>query len=292
MIGSIQSMFTDFPGLRPIWKQNCDEERLLGVDITGQMDCQAVQSLEVKSELRKVAIDTNKVVAAKLGINQSASVTCVKPSGNTSQLVDCSSGLHVRWSKYYVRNVRVPANSPVYKVFKEAGVPMDVENGQEAETANTFVAHFPVKSPDGAITRRDVTAVRQCEIWQENKLGWTEMNPSVTISYDEHELPELLEWILSHRGIIGGMAYLPKFNAQYAQLPYIEITEAEYNQLKAVFPKVDFSRIVFYDGDTDLTTSSQELACSAGNCEIDYVPQIARQELIEAESAPSGETES
>jgi ribonucleoside-diphosphate reductase alpha chain len=270
IIGSIQSMATYFPGLRPQWAKNCEEERLLGVDITGQLDSPAVQQVEVKRKLREYAIEVNRETAAKLGINQSASITCVKPSGNTSQLVDCASGLHARWAPYYIRNVRVAAHSPIFKVLRDAGVPMDPENGQTVENANTWVIHFPVKAPEGAITRNGRTALEQCEYWLQNKLFWTEHNPSVTITYKPDEVLGLMNWIWEHRGQLGGMAFLPTFDAQYAQLPYIEIGKEEYERLHAAFPEVDYSKIFRYEL-ADLTTAAQELACSSGSCEVDTI---------------------
>ncbi len=269
IIGSIQSMATNFPGLRPMWKQNCEEERLLGVDITGQLDSPVVQQVEVKAQLRDYAIEVNRETAAKLGINHSASITCVKPSGNTSQLVDCASGLHARWAPYYIRNVRVAGHSPIFKVLKDAGVPMDPENGQTPENANTWVIHFPVKAPEGAITRNGRTAIEQCEYWLQNKLNWTEHNPSVTITYKPDEVLGLMNWIWEHRGQLGGMAFLPTFDAQYAQLPYIEIGREEYEKLAVLFPEVDYSKIYRYESE-DYTKAAQELACSAGTCEVEF----------------------
>jgi ribonucleoside-diphosphate reductase alpha chain len=178
IIGSIQSMATHFPHLRPQWKRNCEEERLLGVDITGQMDSPIAQDAEVKDRLRAIAIEVNRQTAQALGINQATAITCVKPGGNSSVLLDCSSGLHTRWSQYYVKNVRVAAHSPIFKVLRDAGVPMDPENGQTPENANTWVIHFPIKSPEGGITRHDRSAIQQCEFWLQNKLHWTEHNPS------------------------------------------------------------------------------------------------------------------
>jgi hypothetical protein len=178
IIGTIQSLATYFPGLRPMWRENCEEERLLGVDITGQLDSPAAQDGQIKAQLREYAVGVNRNYAGQLGINQSAAITTVKPSGNTSQLVDCASGLHARWSPYYIRNVRVAAHSPIYKVLRDAGVPMDPENGQTRENATTWVIHFPIKSPDGAITRNGRNAIEQCEYWLSNKLYWTEHNPS------------------------------------------------------------------------------------------------------------------
>ena len=267
IIGTIQSMATNFPGLRPIWQKNCEEERLLGVDITGQMDCPALASKEVKQQLRGHAIWTNYLYAEKLGINQSASVTCVKPSGNSSQLLNCASGLHARWAPYYVRNVRVSAHSPLFFVLRDANVPMSPENGQTRDTATTWVVHFPMKSPENAITRNDLTALQQCDNWLNNKLYWTEHNPSVTITYKPHEVLDVMKWVWDHRDYVGGMSFLPSFDAQYAQMPYEEITESEYQKLASEFPAIDFSRIYVYE-EHDLTNAAQELACMGANCDI------------------------
>jgi ribonucleoside-triphosphate reductase len=268
IIGTIQSLATNFPDLRPMWKQNCEEERLLGVDITGQMDSPAVHDPAVMQALRQVAVETNRVFAEKLGINLSAAVTTVKPSGNSSQLLNCASGLHARWAPYYERNVRVAATSSIFKVLRDAGVPMDPENGQNRDDAHTWVVHFPMKSPDGAVTRKDRGAIEQCEYWLHNKVNWTEHNPSCTITYKQDEVIELTNWIWEHRDQIGGMAFLPSFDAQYAQLPYIEISKEEYERRVAEFPEIDYSKIWRWES-TDLTTAAQELACLAGGCEVD-----------------------
>jgi ribonucleotide reductase, class II len=268
IIGTIQSLATNFPDLRPIWKQNCIEERLLGVDITGQMDSPAVHDPAVMRTLRELATETNRKLAAQLGINQSAAITTVKPSGNSSQLLNCSSGLHARWAPYYERNVRVAATSPIFKVLRDAGVPMDPENGQTRDEANTWVIHFPMKSPDGAITRKDRGAIEQCNYWLHNKLNWTDHNPSITVTYKPDEVLDLTKWIWEHRDLIGGMAFLPSFDAQYAQLPYIEISKEEFERRSADFPAIDFSKIWRYEN-TDLTNAAQELACLAGVCEVD-----------------------
>jgi ribonucleoside-diphosphate reductase alpha chain len=267
IIGSIQSMATNFPGLRPMWKQNCEEERLLGVDITGQMDSLAAQDAQFKRQLREISIEVNRVTAAALGINQSASITCVKPSGNSSQLLNCASGLHPRWAPYYVRNVRVSIHSPIYKVLRDAGVPMDPENGQNVDNATTWVVHFPMKAPEGAITRSDVSAIQQCEFWLQNKLFWTEHNPSVTITYSPDEVLEVMKWVWEHREQVGGMSFLPTFDAQYDQMPYVEIAKEEYERLAAEFPEIDFSKVWRYE-ESDLTNAAQELACVGGSCEI------------------------
>ncbi len=267
IIGTIQSMATNFPGLRPEWKKNCEEERLLGVDINGQLDSPVAQDPAVQSRLRQVAVETNRIYAEKLGINQAAAVTCVKPSGNSSQLFNCSSGIHARWSPYYVRNIRVSTHSTIFKVLKDEGVPMDPENGQAAETANTWVIHFPVKSPDGAVTRKNFSAIQQCEYWLQNKINWTEHNPSVTITYHPDEVIDLVKWVWEHRNLIGGMSFLPSFDAAYSQMPYQEIEKEEYERLKNNFPIIDFSKLYRYE-EEDYTKAAQELACVAG-CDID-----------------------
>lgn len=267
MIGTLQSMATNFPGLRPIWKKNCEEERLLGVDLNGQMDSVVCQDPDVQSRLRYVAVETNRVYAEKVGINQSVAVSAVKPSGNSSQLLNCSSGLHSRWAPYYVRNVRVGAHTPVFKVLQDAGVPMDPENGQVAETANTWVAHFPVKSPEGASTRNDRSAIEQCQYWLQNKLHFTEHNPSVTITYRPDEVIDVIKWIWENQNRIGGMAFLPAMDARYEQMPYEEITKDVFDRLVAKFPQIDFSKIYRYE-ENDLTTAAQELACMSGQCDI------------------------
>jgi ribonucleoside-diphosphate reductase alpha chain len=191
----------------------------------------------------------------------------VKPSGNSSQLFDCSPGIHARWAPYYIRNVRVGAHTPIFKVLRSAGAPMDPENGQQPETANTWVIHFPMKAPEKAITRQERSAIAQCEYWLQNKLNWTEHNPSVTITYHPDEVLDIIKWTWDHREVIGGMTFLPAFDAQYAQMPYVEISAEEYRRLAAEFPPIDFSKLYYYE-EEDLTTAAQELACLAGSCDL------------------------
>lgn len=267
IIGTIQSMATHFPGLRPEWKRNCEKERLLGVDISGQQDCPYLVDapVEVFDDFREHAIRVNATVASRLGITPSAAITCNKPNGNSSQLLNCASGIHVRWAPYYIRNVRVSPNTPIFRVLKAAGVPMDPENGQNRINATSWVIHFPVKSPEGAKTRKDQTALEQCEWWLRNKMHWTEHNPSVTITYQPSELLDLMHWVWNHRDVIGGMAFLPADDAQYAQMPYEEITKEEYDAAVAAFPEIDFALIYAYEHE-DMTTAASELACMSGEC--------------------------
>ncbi|MCA9975577.1 MAG: hypothetical protein KC413_07495, partial [Anaerolineales bacterium] len=267
ILGTIQSMATHFPGLRPRWRENCEEERLLGVDLNGQLDSPAAQDPVIQAKLQAHAVKINKEYAAKLGINQSASVTCVKPSGNSSQLLDSSSGIHARWSPYYIRNVRVSAHSPLFKVMRDASVPMDPENGQDVNNADTWVIHFPVKAPWEATTRHQLSAIEQCEYWLQNKTNYTEHNPSVTITYRHDEVIDIIRWIWEHQDKIGGMAFLPAFDAQYDQMPYEEISKEQYEKFAAAFPEIDFSKIYRYE-EEDLTTAAQELACMAGGCDV------------------------
>ncbi len=267
IIGTIQAMATYFPGLRAEWRDNCTEERLLGVDLNGQMDSLAAQDPDIQEKLRLTAVETNRQYAALLGINQSTAVTCVKPSGNSSQLLNSASGLHARWSDYYIRNVRVASHSPVCKVLQDAGAPIDPENGQTRDNANTWVVHFPVKSPAHAVTRNDRTALEQCNFWLQNKVRYTEHNPSVTITYQPDEVLDIIRWIWEHQDKVGGMAFLPAFDAQYDQMPYVEITAEEYESLAAKFPPIDFSKIYRYE-EEDLTTAAQEFACLSGQCDI------------------------
>lgn len=268
VIGTIQSLATNFPGLRPIWKQNAEDERLLGVDITGQQDNPRLLTASNLSKLRTVAVSTSREYARILGINQAAAVTCVKPSGNTSQLVDCASGLHARWAPYYIRNVRVGASSPLAKVLKDAGTPMAPENGEDPENPRTWVVSFPIKAPDGAITRADRSAVEQCNWWLRNKIHWTEHNPSVTITYRPDEVLDLMSWVWEHRERIGGMAFLPAFDAKYDQLPYIEISSAEYEARAASFPAIDWASVWRYETD-DQSKASQLAACDGPVCEVE-----------------------
>jgi len=277
IFGTIQSTATNFPGLRPVWKENCDAERLLGVDINGQLDCPLFSEdgvaddfmciEEVYSAMRLAAVEQNRVTAAALGINASTAVTCVKPSGNSSTLLDCSPGLHPRHAAYYIRNVRVSSHSPVYKVLRDAGAPLSPENGQTAETATTWVCSFPCKAPDGATVKADETAIDQLERWLLCKRWYTEHNPSVTITYKPHELVEVAAWVARHRDVVGGLSFLPYSGAAYEQMPYVEISREEYEARAAAFPVIDWSKLVYYE-DRDLTTAAQELACAAGACLI------------------------
>jgi ribonucleoside-diphosphate reductase alpha chain len=267
IIGTIQSMATNFPMLRKDWAINCQEERLLGVDITGQMDCYAVQNKGVLQELKEHCKNINTYYSWRLGVNKSASITCTKPSGNSSVLVDCSPGIHSRWAKYYIRNVRVNANSSVYQVLKHCKVPMSPENGQDKETANTWVIHFPVKAPNSSITRHDRGAIEQCEYWLMVKNYWAEHSVSCTITYKPDEIIDLMKWVYENKDHLSGLTFLPTTDALYDLMPYVEITREEYEKRQSEFPKIDFSLLWLYEQE-DNTTVAQEKACGANGCEI------------------------
>lgn len=267
IIGTIQSLATNFPGMRPEWSKNCQEERLLGVDITGQRDCPVLQDPLVLDMLKQLAINTNLIWARRFGINQSSSVTVVKPSGNSSVLLNCSSGLHGRWAPFYERNVRVAATSPIYQVLKDAGVPLQPENGQETMAQPyTFVASFIVKSPDGTPTRNDLSALDQANYWLHVKKHWTEHNPSITVTYRPTEIMPLMCWVWENIELLGGMSFLPHSDIALAKLPYIQITQTEYEQRLSDFPSIDWSRLFRYEH-SDQTEAAQTMACVAGQCD-------------------------
>jgi ribonucleoside-triphosphate reductase len=182
-------------------------------------------------------------------------------------LLNTSSGIHTRWAPFYIRRTRASVSTPLYRVLKDAGVPMRPENGQTEADANTWVVSWPMRSPEGAKTRKDVSAIEQCEFWLLNKLNWTEHNPSVTITYQPHEVLDLINWVWENRDRIGGMAFLPADDAAYEQAPMEEISEAEYERLMGEFPEIDFSLLYAYEH-SDMTTAAQELACLAGACEV------------------------
>jgi ribonucleoside-triphosphate reductase (thioredoxin) len=266
IIGTIQSMADNFPGLRPEWRWNQQEERLLGVDLNGQMDSRWAQDAMMQRDLRGVAVRTNEEYADRLLINRSAAVTTVKPSGNSSQMLNASSGLHARWSPYYTRHVRFNRHSPVRKLLEAHGVTMHPEVGQNAETATTFVVPFPVKSPEGAIYRNDRSAIEQLQYALQVRRNYTEHQPSVTIYYRPEELEEVVDWCRENKDYIAGLSFLRSSDHAYELAPYVDITREEYEAAAAAFPAIDFSRLPEFE-EGDLTTGSGELACVAGACE-------------------------
>jgi ribonucleoside-diphosphate reductase alpha chain len=259
IIGTIQATAEYFPGLRQGWVDIQRRERLLGVDLNGQMDCPIL--VEDKGKLREAltnwAIEVNSYYAEQLGIRPATAVTCVKPNGNSSQLLDCASGLHPRYSPFYIRRVQISERSPIFQVLKESGVKLVPYMGDK------WVAEFPIKSPENSKFRKDFSAVQMCEFWLLNKVWYTEHNPSITIYYKEEEQEELKEWLWAHYDKLGGLAFFPYSDAKYDLQPYEEITEEEYESLPK--PTIDWSLLPKYEL-YDQTTASQEIGCGGGAC--------------------------
>jgi len=265
LLGTLQSNLTDFKYLRRIWQKNCEEERLLGVSLTGVFDNPLlIANPEMLEELRDFAVDCNKRVAKLLGINQSVAVTCVKPSGTVSQLVDSASGLHPRHSRYYIRTVRGDNKDPLTQLMKAQGVPHEAD---VMKPDDTTVFTFYQKAPEGALTRDDISAVEHLDIWMAYQKYWCEHKPSVTINVRENEWPILGGEVYENFSVMTGVALLPHSDHTYQQAPYQEITKEQYDEGKANEPNVDWDALEYYETE-DHTKGSQSLACTGGSCEI------------------------
>ncbi|MEK7536053.1 MAG: ATP cone domain-containing protein [Patescibacteria group bacterium] len=270
ILGTYQATLTNFGYLSPEWKKNCEEEALLGVSITGQWDCPALRNPNTFRKLKEVAIETNREYAARFGIRPSAAITCVKPSGNTSQLFNSSSGMHPRHAPYYIRRVRIEGHNPIFRMLKEAGVPYFPEVGQNVDTATTFVLEFPIKAPDKSVFKDDMTAIEQLEYWKMVKENFTEHNPSTTISVGDGEWLQVANWIYANWDMVGGLSFLPRSNHVYRLAPYEEITREQYDELVKKFPEIDFAKLVLYEyDDANANQGAKELACVSGVCEVD-----------------------
>ncbi len=267
IIGTYQSSLTYFPYLSEEWKKNCEKERLLGVSITGQWDSALARDPKMLEKMKEVSIEVNKKYAKRFGIGASTCITCVKPSGTVSQTVDCASGMHPRHSPYYIRRVRISATDALFKMLKDQGVPYYPEVGQTLENASTYVLEFPVKAPDGAICKDDVTAIAQLEHWKIVKKHYTEHNPSVTISVGEDEWIAVGNWVYENWDLVGGLSFLPRSNHVYQLAPYEAINKDRYEKMLSKINHLDFSKIVTYET-VDETEVKKELACVSGVCEI------------------------
>ncbi|MBN2244978.1 MAG: ribonucleoside-triphosphate reductase [Candidatus Aminicenantes bacterium] len=252
ILGTYQSSLTEFPYISKEWKKNCDEERLLGVSITGQWDCPAVRQAEVLKKIYKKIIDTNKKYAKKFNINPSTSVTSVKPSGTVSQLVNAAPGMHPRHSPYYVRRIRISTGDPLCKMLREQKVPYHPEVGQTEASATTYVFDFPVKSPSKSTFKKDLNAIDQLEYWKMVKENYTEHNPSQTILTKDDEWIKVANWLYENWDIIGGLTFLPRDNTVYQLAPFEEISEEEYEKLLSEFPEIDFSQILIYEKEKEI----------------------------------------
>ena len=265
ILGTFQSTLDNFQFLSAEWKKNTTEERLLGVSLTGIMDNKMMSNPDPKflQELRDVARKTNEKYAKRLDVPVSASITCVKPSGTVSQLVDSASGIHTRHSDYYIRTIRMDKKDAIYDFLKEKGVHVEDEQFRPDSTA---VFSFPIKSPNGSITRNDKTALEQLELWLTYQRHWCEHKPSVTISVRDEEWLEVGAWVYKHFDEISGISFLPHSDHSYVQAPYQECTKEEYMKLLKETPKsIDFKELI---EDDDMTEGAQTMACVGNSCEV------------------------
>jgi ribonucleoside-diphosphate reductase alpha chain len=268
-LGTFQSTLTEFKYLRNIWRKNTEEERLLGVSLTGILDHPILgrngEGCDWLERLRAIAVATNRAVAKSLGIEPSVAITCVKPSGTVSQLVDSASGIHPRWSPYYIRTVRGDIKDPLTTFLIDQGVPYEAD---QRSPQSTVVFSFPQRSPETALCREDISAREHLEIWRNVQEFWCEHKPSITVNVKEDEWVGVADWVWSNFDILSGVAFLPYSEHTYQQAPYQEITKEEYTAWVNLLPKkIDWERLADYEKD-DNTTGSQEYACAAGFCEI------------------------
>lgn len=282
ILGTWQSTLTDFKYIRKIWKDNCEEERLLGVSLTGQFGNRLMSGqhgeeklIHALKTLRNLAISTNSEWAGLLGINSSVAITTVKPSGTVSQLTGVSSGMHPWHAEHYIRTIRADNKDPMTLFLKDVGVYWEAD---VMAPENTTIFYFPQKAPEKAITKSDLTALDHLNIWKVYKQNWTEHNPSITVSVRDHEWPAVAAWVYENWDQVGGISFLPFSDHVYQQAPYIEITADEYAEWVEKSPKtIDWSAFPYYEqGDT--ITSTQDLSCVAGECDIIEVGQV--QQLV------------
>ena len=269
ILGTIQSTFTNFGYLRKRWQNNTEEERLLGVSLTGIMDSvelNTIDGLAPRLEvLKQHAIDTNKELAKKLGIPQSTAITCVKPSGTVSQLVDSASGIHARHNPYYIRTVRGDNKDPLTEFMKASGIPNEPDY---LKPEHQTVFSFPMMAPKGSVCRKDMTAIEQLEIWKVYAKHWCEHKPSVTISVKENEWIPVGAWCWENFEHVSGISFLPFSDHTYQQAPYQDIDEKTYKKLAKAMPTdIDWNKLQEFEKE-DNTKGSQELACTAGVCEL------------------------
>ena len=269
MLGTFQSTLTDLKYLRKIWKTNTEEERLLGVSLTGIMDhpvlARMTDSKIWLQEMKQVAIDTNREYAEKIGIPRSTAITCVKPSGTVSQLTDSASGIHARHNPFYIRTVRGDNKDPLTQFMKEEGIPFEPDI---TKPDSVTVFSFPMKSPSGAITRTEMSAIEQLELWKLYALNWCEHKPSVTISVKEEEWMEVGSWLYDNFDIASGVSFLPFSDHTYQQAPYQDIEADDYLEWNGRVPSaLDWTKFSKYEKE-DNTSGSRELACTADACEV------------------------
>ena len=270
ILGTLQSTLTDFRYLRKIWKTNTEEEALLGVSLTGIMDHEVLSSSELNetkrwlTTMKEVAIETNKEWAKKLGVNPSAAITCVKPSGTVSQLVNSASGIHPRFAPHYLRTVRADIKDPLSEYMAYYGFPHEIS----VESDSTLVFGFPVAAPVGAVCTAEVGAMEQLRLWKVYQDYWCEHKPSITVYYKDNEFLQVAAWMWENFDVMSGISLLPFDGGVYQQAPYQEITQDKYNQLSGEMPVFDWEEQANFEHNTDSTLGSQELACAGGSCEL------------------------
>lgn len=273
VLGTIQSSFTDFRYLRKIWKDTCNEERLLGVSLTGVCDnLGLLGDANVLTQVRDEVIRVNKEWAARLNIPQSTATTCVKPSGTVSQLVNSSSGLHTRHAPYYLRTVRADNKDPLTQFLKDAGVYWE-EDVMARESTSVF--YFPIKSPEGAVTREDQSEIEALDLWKHLQDHWCEHKPSATVNVREGKWMDVAAWVYENFDYLSGVSFLPHDGGSYKQAPYQQVTKEEYEQWikDHPMPTIDWDDLRLYET-VDMTTGSQELACTGGACEVVSIGKI------------------
>jgi len=267
IIGTLQSTLTDFRYINKKWKNNCDEERLLGVSLTGICDSKLLNKPSQKladalDAIRAHCVEVNKEFADILNVPVSAAITCVKPSGTVSQLVDTASGIHPRYAQYYIRRVRADMKDPLAKFMIDKGYKAE----EDFYSKSNWVFSFPMKAPKNSVTRNDMTAIEQLELWKLYQDHWCEHKPSITVYVGDDEWLEVGAWVYKNISVLSGVSFLPRDNGSYRQAPYEEIDEAKYNELLEL-QNANINWIEFME-ETDTTTSAKELACSAGVCEV------------------------
>jgi ribonucleoside-diphosphate reductase alpha chain len=272
ILGTYQATLTDFKYLRKIWADTTEEERLLGVSMTGIMDNELTNGGEgdldsMLQRLRQVAVDTNEGWANSLGIPQSTAITCVKPSGTVSQLVDAASGIHPRHSKHYIRRVRGDKKDPLTQFLMDSGIPCEDAVG-DVESKSTAVFSFPIEAPEGALINDDISPIQHLELWLTYQKHWCEHKPSITITVREHEWLEVAAWVYKNFDFMSGVSFFPHSDAVYTQAPYEEVDEATYHDLLASMPKeIDFYKLQEYEKE-DTTKGTQEFSCVGDVCEL------------------------
>lgn len=265
LLGTYQATLTHFGYLSRKWKTNCEEERLLGVSLTGYYDNKIVRNDKNLEALRNIGIETNKKFAKRFKINPSTAITCVKPHGNSGQLLGVGSGMHPWYAPYFIRRVRISNTDPLLQMARDQGVPCVPEVGQSEATATTFVLEFPVKAPAGAIFKDEVSALSLLEEWKRLKKHFVEHNPSATIYVGPEEWIEVGNFVYANWDLVGGLTFLPRNDHIYQLAPYEEITKEEYEERVKAIGKIDFSKLSQYEAQ-DNTTGAREFACVSGSC--------------------------